>query len=257
MVEQVAEQLSGLGDRERRLIQARWEYRQEKIASGEIPPMFAAIVIPSYGMSRWKDGNPYRLSFFSGIVCRAAYEVRKQMLEVIPEFEAPPIVVEGARIFPGDPKNDGDLMSDLLIRLGVSPEAIIQRRDNRNTYDQLLDSKRMLAEREIPQHEAYYIYSDLHKQRIPRLMKNYGMNSHSLIAENYLSDKYPAFADVWAMIKNDPSYHEEAEKPETWMTRALWIDPQGVLARKASEFIFARKGADVPDVRHRQTVRSY
>lgn len=252
---ELEEQLGRLEPRQRELIDSRWQYRQEMMASGEIPPPFAAIVIPSYGMSKWETGKPYKLSFFGGVVTRAAYEWRKRLEDQ--GFEPPRIIIEGAVIFPGDPKNDGDLMSDFLVDLGVPENAIIQRRDNHNTYEQLQDSKRILAQLGIPQHEAFYIYSDLHKQRIPRLMKNYSMNSHTAIAEEMLSSFYPAFADAWGLIKNDPSYHEKAEKPETMMTRALWIDPKGWFARKASDFIFPRKGADVPDVRHRRTVRTY
>ena len=251
MVEKVKEQLAGLNDRQRRIINSRFRYRQEKLLLGEeIPPQFGAVVIPSYGMSRWETGNKYRLSFFSGVVCKAAFEAWKTL-------GVPKIIIEGARIFPGDPKNDGDLMKDLLMRLGVPEEAIVQRRNNHNTYEQILDSKRALAELEIPQHEALYVYPHLHRRRIPRLLNNYGMNSHQLIAENVLSETYPKFAEIWDVIRDDPSYHEKAERPETLLTLALLVDRQGWLARKASERLFPHKGADVPDVRHLQTVRSY
>lgn len=256
MVEQIAEQLGRLGNREHRVLQARVNYRREKMASGEIPPPFAAIVIPSYGMSGWEGDNPYRLSFFGGVVTRAAFEFRKNLGAHY--LKAPPIIIEGAVIFPGDPKNDGDLMRDLLIRLGVPESEIVQRRDNHNTYEQLLDSRKALAEMGIPQHEALYIHAHLHRQRIPKLLKNYRMDSYAFIAEDVLSSFYPAFAHVWNLIKSDPSYREKAENPETWLTRALWVDPRGALANRVStNIIFPRHGADVPDVRHRQTVRSY
>lgn len=255
MIEQVEEQLARLKPRERELVQDRWGYRAEKLASGEVPPIFAAIVVPSYGMSEWETGEKYRLSFFGGVVTRAAFEYR-EMIEAM-GLGAPKIVIEGAVIFPGDPKNDGDLMKDHLLRLGVPESSIVQRKNNHNTYEQLLDSKKALQELRIPQHEALYLYSDLHRQRIPKLMRNYGLSSHTAIAEDFLSEIHPAFARAWERIKSDPSYHEKAERPEAMMTRALWIDPRGVIARKASEIIFARKGADVPDVRHRQTVRNY
>lgn len=200
------------------------------MASGEIPPMFAAIVVPSYGMSEWETENKYRLSFFGGVVTRAAFEYGEMIKSM--GLGAPAIIIEGAVIFPGDPMNDGDLMKDLLVRLGVPEGSVVQRRDNHNTYEQLLDSKKALQELGIPQHEALYLYSDLHRQRIPRLMRNYGLNSHTAIAEDFLSEMHPAFARAWERIKSDPSYHEKAEKPETMMTRALWIDPRGVIARK-------------------------
>lgn len=245
--------------------QAREALRREELALGrELSPTFGAIVIPSYGMSRWEDGSEYRLSFFSGVVCKAAFEMWRGL-------GARKIIIEGARIFPGDPKNDGDLMKDLLLRLGVPEDVIVQRRDNHNTYEQLLDARRALEELGIPQDEAVFVYADLHKQRIPKLLKNYKINSDSITAEEWLSglDRYRAFREVWEQgyrdregrrhlgIKHDPSYLEKAVKVEAKLARALKFDPRGRLARVASRVIFPIKGADVPDVRHRQTVRSY
>lgn len=223
---------------------------EERILGNELGPTFGAIVIPSYGMSKWDSGDRYRLSFFSGVVTRAAFEMWRSL-------GAGKIIIEGARIFPNDPANDGDLMKDLLLRLGVPEETIIQRRNNTNTYNQLLDSRTALQELGIAQDEALYIYSDLHKQRIPKLMEAYRLDSDSILAENVLSDIHPRFAHAWDLIRSHPSYYKLMERPEEILTHALAIDTQGRLARLVSKLIFPFKGADVPDIRHREAVRSY
>lgn len=219
----------------------------ELISSPERPTTYGAIVIPSYGMS--KESGAYRLSFFSGNVCRAAYELWKDGV-------AHNIIIEGARIFPNDPKNDGDLMKALLLKLGVPEDAIIQRRNNKNTYTQLLDAKRVLGELGIIR-KVLTVYADLHKLRVPDLLKNYRINSDSRKAEDILSEKYPAFRKAWEIIRNDPSYKNKAEDVEAKMAKALKVDPQGMLARLANWALFPFTGADVPDVRHRKVTRVF
>lgn len=214
----------------------------------EPPPIFEVIVIPSYGMSKSK--NTYKLSFFSEVVAIASYEMWRG-------HWAPKVITEGAKIFPGDPTNDGDLIKSFLIELGIPEEAIIQRRDTSNTYNQLLDAKAALKELGIPENRALFIYSDLHKYRIPELLKNYDISSEYIVAEDILSEYYPPFASFWDNIKNDPSYKEKVEDIEEKLASALRIDPQGKLARLASWLIFPFAGADVPDVVSGKTVRHF
>ncbi|KKQ34979.1 MAG: hypothetical protein US51_C0020G0005 [Microgenomates group bacterium GW2011_GWA2_37_6] len=215
----------------------------------EPPPIFEAIIIPSYGMSKSED-NEYRLSFFSEVVSIAAFEMWKG-------HWAPKVIIEGAKIFPNDPKNDGNLIKSFLLELGMPEEAIIQRRNTSNTYNQLLDAKMALEELRIPQERALFIYSDLHKYRIPQLLKNYNINSEYIVAEDILSEYYPPFASFWDEIKKDPSYKEKAEDIENKLTKALRVDSQGKLARLASWLIFPFTGAEVPDVVEGKTVRNF
>lgn len=214
----------------------------------EANPKYEAIVIPSYGMSKDKEGT-YKLSFFSGVACRASYELWKDGV-------APIVIIEGATIFPGDPKNDGDLMKALLLKLGMPEDAILQRRNNTNTYNQILDSKRTVEEMNI-RGRVLTVFCDLHKQRIPNLIENYHINSDTRIAEDVLSERYPAFARVWQIIKNDPTYKEKIEKVEAKIAKALRVDPQGMLARVASWVLFPITGADVADVKHRKITRVF
>lgn len=214
----------------------------------EPPPIFEVIVIPSYGMS--KSGNMYKLSFFSQVVSIAAFEMWKG-------HWAPKVIIEGAKIFPGDPTNDGDIMKSFLLDLGMPEEAIIQRRNTSNTYNQLLDAKAALKELGIPENRALFIYSDLHKYRIPELLKNYDINSEHIVAEDILSEYYPPFASFWNDVKNDPSYKEKVENIEEKLANALKIDPQGKLARLASWLIFPFAGADVPDIKEGKAIRHF
>ncbi len=211
--------------------------------------IFEAIIIPSYGMSKSEDSK-YRLSFFSEVVSIAAYEMWRG-------HWAPRVIIEGAKIFPGDPKNDGDLIKDFLMSLGIPEEEIIQRRNTSNTYNQLLDAKAALEELGIPHKKALFIYSDLHKFRIPELLKNYNIDSEYMVAEDILSEYYPPFASFWEEIKKDASYKEKAENIEEKLTRALKVDPQGKLARLASWLTFPIIGAEVPDVIDGKTVRHF
>ncbi|MEK9178354.1 MAG: hypothetical protein AAB801_01075 [Patescibacteria group bacterium] len=220
----------------------------------ERAPSYGAIVIPSYGMSKWETGSEYRLSFFSGVVTRAAYELWKKGV-------APRIIIEGAKIFPGDPNNDGDLMKQFLVKLAENdglefPEdSIVQRRDNKNTYTQIADAKSAVQELGITQ-KVLTVYCDLHELRVPALIRKYGINSDTRVAEEVLSEKYPAFAEVWNLIKSDPSY-KRTKAMEFVLFMLLKIDPYDTFARFISSKRFKSKGADVPDVRHRRTVRSY
>lgn len=225
------------------------EQRGDQIQSPEAKPSYGAIVIPSYGMARDVQGR-YHPTFFSGIVCRAAYELWKDGI-------APQIIIEGARIFPNEPKNDGDLMHALLLKLGVPEEDIIQRKDNSNTYNQLLDAKKTLREKQVTE-KVLTVYCDLHEKRIPTLIKNYGINSDLRVAEEVLAEKYPAFAKVWQEIKDNPSYKRTMEGGfESVLVLALkTIDPQGILARFASWSLGkVGVGADVPDIKAKRAVR--
>lgn len=221
------------------------EGKAELPRNPEVKFQYGAIIIPSYGMSR--DSKGYHLTFFSGIACRAAYELWKDGL-------ASKVIIEGAKIFPKDSMNDGDLMHNLLLKLGVAESAIVQRRDNSNTYNQLLDARKTIREQKIPG-KVLIVHSDLHDPRVPILADNYQINSDKKIAEEVMSDKYPAFRKVWDEIKSDPSYKEKMKDVEALMVKALKIDPQGHLARLASWASFPFKGADVPDIRGRKTVR--
>lgn len=256
----------------------------------ESPPKYSAIVLPSYGMSRFsladapvalqqqvmngeRSFNEYRVSAFGGWECRAGFEVALDIWRT--EGYWPYIIIGGAKIFKGDPKNDGDSMKSLLLRLrdretGVSipEERIIQTRDATNTYNQLLHARNAIRGLGI-RGRILTIHADLHEYRVPTLVDRYGMNSDTAIAEDILSDRYPAFRSVWDEgyvdrqgvfqlgMKHDPSYKKTKEL-EANLARLLVFDRWGHFARLASRVAFIKKGsADVPDVRHRQTVRSY
>lgn len=238
------------------------EAKTELSRNAENLPQYGAIVVPSYGMS--KDSRGYHLTYFSGVVCKAAYELWKDGV-------APKVVIEGAKIFPNDPTNDGDLMHQFLLKLGMPEGAIIQRKDNTNTYNQFLDVKKTLEQEGI-KGKVFTIYCDLHKYRVPKLLKNYGITSNpkadSKVAEDFLSEKYPAFkkawegytnkdGKVWMGIKNDLSYKIKFKSLEAALGFELFFDKNGKLVMDYSNKRFAKKGADVPDIRHRKAVRSF
>lgn len=210
---------------------------------------YGAIIIPSYGMSRWEKGSPYRMSFFSGEVGKAAVERWK-------DGAAPIIIVEGAQIFPGDPTNDGDLIKPAIVRQGVPGDMVFQRRDNTNTYDQIQDAKNATHELEITG-KVLVVHADLHKRRVPGLVKKYRINADTEIAEDILSKKNPSFAHSWRMIKTTWGYRKTLAL-EFIASMLMKVDtPRDTIARKLSARRFKKHGADVPDVRHRQIVRNY
>ncbi len=210
---------------------------------------YGAIVIPSYGMSKWEKGSPYRMSFFSGNVGKAAV---KRWQEGI----APIIIVEGAQIFPGNPMNDGDLIKPAIVKQGASEDIVFQRRDSTNTYDQIRDAREAIQELEITE-KVLVVHAHLHRRRVPDLVRKYGINADTEIAEDVLSEGNPKFAHVWGIIKNTWGYRKTLFL-EFVASMLMKVDtPRDTIARKLSARRFKKHGADVPDVRHRQTVRSY
>ncbi|KKQ34976.1 MAG: hypothetical protein US51_C0020G0002 [Microgenomates group bacterium GW2011_GWA2_37_6] len=261
--------------------------REEGNTETEQPSRYNAIVLPSYGMSRWRleeapvalqqqvmNGerafNEYRLSAFGGWECRAGFEIAVEIWKAHGYW--PHLVIGGAKIFKGDPKNDGDSMKTLLLQLrdgetgiGIPEERIIQTRDATNTYNQLLHARDAIRQLGI-KGRVLTIHADLHEYRVPALVDIYGMNSDTAIAEDILSDRYPAFRSVWDEgyvdrqgvfqlgMKHEPSYKKTKEL-EANLAR---LNRLSHVARGLSWIAFNWKGgADVPDIRKRATVRSY
>lgn len=210
---------------------------------------YGAIVIPSYGMSRWETGSPYRMSFFSGNAGKAAVKRWE-------EGVAPIIIVEGAQIFPGDPMNDGDLIRPAIAKKGAPEDVVFQRKDSTNTYDQIWDAREAIRELEITK-KVLVIHAHLHRRRVPNLVRKYGIDADTEIAEDVLSEGNPKFAHVWDIIKNTWGYRKTLFL-ELVASMLMKVDtPRDTIARKLSARRFKKHGADVPDVRHMQTVRSY
>lgn len=255
----------------------------------EQPRNYRAIVLPSYGMSRFRladapaalqqqvmngerSFNEYRLSAFSGWECRAGFEAALEIWRA--QGEWPYLIIGGAKIYRGDPKNDGDSMKTLLLQLrdketgiGIPEERIIQTTDATNTYNQLLHVRDRIRRLGI-KGKFLTIHADLHQYRVPILLGRYRMNSDALIAEDILSEIYPAFRLFWhggvdsrgklqPGLKNDPAYKKTLEF-ESRLAWALKIDRWGHLARLLSWGAFIKKGrADVPDVRRKRFERNY
>lgn len=209
---------------------------------------YAAIVIPSYGMSRWETGSPYRMSFYSGDVGKAA-------VKRVKEGFAPLVILEGAQIFPDDSTNDGDVIKPAMIRQGLPESTIIQRRDTRNTYDQMEDAKETINQLGITG-KVLVIHADLHRWRVPGLVKKHGISADTEIAENILSEGNPNFAHVWSMIKNTWGYRKTLLL-EFAASMLMKVDRRDKVAKWLSARRFRKHGADVPDVRRLQTIRSY
>lgn len=220
-------------------------------SAAESEPQFkySAIIIPSYGMSEWESGKKFRMSFFSGVVARAAVERMRDGV-------APMTIIEGAQIFPKETFNDGDIIKPFMEDKGIPEYLIIQRRDNRNTYDQMEDAQRAIKELKL-KGRALIISAHLHRWRVPALAKKYGLEADHEFAEEILSERYPSFKNAWRRIKWHWTYLKTQAMELALRTFMFFDTPDDARARRLSSKRFEKYGADVPDVRKRKIVRAY
>ncbi len=243
----------------------------------EQPRRYDAIVIPSYGMSKWvlpespwvheRPFNEYRMTAFDGWLCKAT--IIKWNEQKLKTGTGPMVFISGAKIFPNDPKNDADLMRLFLEQHGIPGDRIVQLRDGTNTVNVVTHIQETLRRHGISR-KILAIYSDFH-DRFPQLLQNYGISSDTAVAEEILSESDPVFKRAWEGgyltdkegntrfvpgIKDDSSY-KKIKKSEAQWAKRLKLDRKGYSIRALSSVITPLMGARPVDVIGRKTVTGF
>ncbi len=223
---------------------------------------YGCIFVMSYGMTKDKEGG-YHPTFYSGMAAKAA-------ADLLLHAKAPRIVVESANIFPGVSLNDGNLMSDLLVRFGVPKGAITVRPNNKNSYLQVED---MAEYRERFPQDVLTVCAGFHEHRVRTLLKKHHVKSHVTTIEDVLRNRWKR-SGLWNRevvsghrqgdsirkfideLEDNPDYGK-SESVEDLMTTVSRFDRDDFLAKIASNLSFPFKGADIADVRRRRHVRTF
>ncbi|MBF2018186.1 MAG: YdcF family protein [Rivularia sp. T60_A2020_040] len=114
----------------------------QNIPSGELPAAEAIVVLGGATKSVYEPRTTVDLSESGDRVLYAAQLYRQQ--------KAPLIIVSGGRIdWRGGGLPESEDIAKLLIFMGVKPEDIIQEPDSLNTYENAVNVKKILLERNI------------------------------------------------------------------------------------------------------------
>ena len=140
----------------------------QNIPSAELPTAPAIVVLGGATKSAYEPRTTVDLSEAGDRVLHAAQLYRQE--------KAPSIIVSGGRIdWAGGGTPESEDIAKLLVFMGVKPEDIIQDPDSLNTYQNVVNVKKILLERDI--NRVLLVTSAMHMPRSLAIFKHQGIEA--------------------------------------------------------------------------------